>query len=341
MGDFYIGNKLLSLRDLNGNKPEIFMCCGNRTAGKTFFFKRWFVKRALEKHERFVVFVRQVEAIKDAYMGFWADIGPIVWPNKQMTQRPLLHGKAGLLSIDGVPVGYVVSLNDPDTIKRNSSLFADAQRGFFDEFQSESGKYLAKEFQKFNSVRLSIARGGAQGTHSRYFPVYMCSNMVTEFNPYFEALKCLPSKRDKFLRGDGWVLEQTFNVKAAEAIKKNFKTLSDKELQYATRNEYLLDTNTFVDKVPGTKTCACMIRYEGKRYGIWQTQQGFYYVSSKLWAETPFVFALDNDSHNTDSIYITKSMPVAKALRKAYDMGNMRFENQGSKNAFVLAMGIE
>lgn len=341
MDRFYNGNKLLSMLDASGRRPEIFMCAGNRTAGKTYFFKRWFVRRALKYSEKFVVFVRNIDDIKDCASGFWADIGPIEWPNKVMTQKPLLHGKAGALWIDGKHVGYVIALNDPDRIKRNSALFADAERGFFDEFQSEAGKYLPNEYRKFNSVRLSIARGGARGTHARYFPVYMCSNLVTEFNPYYEAMKCVPSTRDKFLRGDGWVLEQTFNAAAAVAIQENFHTLTERELQYATRNEYLLDTKTFVDKIPGVKTCVCLIMTEGRRYGIWQTMQGFYYVSAKLWSDTPFVFALDNASHGPNTILINKTMPVAKSLKKAYETGNMRFETQGCKNAFVLAMGIE
>ena len=62
MGDFYNGNKLLSLLDINGKKPEIYMCCGNRTAGKTFFFKRWMLRRFVKHGEKFVVFVRYIDA---------------------------------------------------------------------------------------------------------------------------------------------------------------------------------------------------------------------------------------------------------------------------------------
>lgn len=341
MGDFYNGNKLLSLKDAQGKPPEIIMCSGNRTAGKTFYFKRWMTRRFLEYDERFVVFVRCIDDVPNTYMGFWADIGPLCFPKKEMTQEPLLHGKAGMLLINKQPAAYVIAINDPERIKRNSALFADAQRGFFDEFQSETGKYLPNEIKKFNSIRLSIARGGAKGTHARYFPVYMCSNMVTTLNPYYEHLKVLPNTRSKFMRGNGWVLEQTFNESAAKAIASNFSTLSKEELDYATRNEYLLDKNTFVERIPGNKRCACLIRKDGKNYGIWECQAGIYYVSAKLWSDTPFVFALDNADHDESTVFITKSMPVAKYLRKAYDMGLMRFENQACRNAFLLAMAIQ
>ena len=32
MSQFYDGTKLLSMMDINGNKPEIYMCTSNRSA---------------------------------------------------------------------------------------------------------------------------------------------------------------------------------------------------------------------------------------------------------------------------------------------------------------------
>ena len=37
---YYDGTKLLSLSDIDGLKPELYMCCGNRSSGKTTFFNR-------------------------------------------------------------------------------------------------------------------------------------------------------------------------------------------------------------------------------------------------------------------------------------------------------------
>ena len=35
---FYDGTKLLNMKDLSGEKPEIYLCTGNRSAGKTTYF---------------------------------------------------------------------------------------------------------------------------------------------------------------------------------------------------------------------------------------------------------------------------------------------------------------
>ena len=45
MGKYYDGTKLLSMLDLNGNKPEIYMCTTNRTGGKTTYFARLCVNK--------------------------------------------------------------------------------------------------------------------------------------------------------------------------------------------------------------------------------------------------------------------------------------------------------
>ena len=48
---FYDGTKLLSLLDLEGNKPEIYMCTTNRTGGKTTYFNRLLVNKWKNKRE--------------------------------------------------------------------------------------------------------------------------------------------------------------------------------------------------------------------------------------------------------------------------------------------------
>ena len=40
MPQYYDGTKLLSMQDMNGNKPEIYISTSNRSAGKTTYFNR-------------------------------------------------------------------------------------------------------------------------------------------------------------------------------------------------------------------------------------------------------------------------------------------------------------
>ena len=55
---YYDGTKLLSLNDINGKKPEIYICTTNRTGGKTTYFGRLVVNRFLERGEKFAILYR-------------------------------------------------------------------------------------------------------------------------------------------------------------------------------------------------------------------------------------------------------------------------------------------
>jgi hypothetical protein len=46
---YYDGTKLLSLKDINGNDPEIYICTTNRTGGKTTYFNRLLVNNFIKK----------------------------------------------------------------------------------------------------------------------------------------------------------------------------------------------------------------------------------------------------------------------------------------------------
>lgn len=55
MTKYYDGTKLLSLKDLNGRTPEIYICTSNRSAGKTTFFNRYLIKKFKNNNEKFLL----------------------------------------------------------------------------------------------------------------------------------------------------------------------------------------------------------------------------------------------------------------------------------------------
>ena len=52
---YYDGTKLLSLSDVNGNKPELYFAVGNRSGGKTTYFNRLLVNRFKKRGEKFLL----------------------------------------------------------------------------------------------------------------------------------------------------------------------------------------------------------------------------------------------------------------------------------------------
>ena len=52
MKEYYDGTKILSMLDINGNKPELYLITSNRSGGKTTYFGRLCVNRFKKKGEK-------------------------------------------------------------------------------------------------------------------------------------------------------------------------------------------------------------------------------------------------------------------------------------------------
>ena len=212
---FYDGTKLLSMLDLKNEKPEVYLCTANRSAGKTTWFNRHVTKRFLDYKEKFGLLYRFNYELDDIADKFFKDIGGLFFPDFTMRSERRSNGiyhelflkrKSDPDEYDGLSCGYAITINSSDQIRKLSHMFSDIQRMIFDEFQSESNHYCSNEITKFISVHNSVARGN--GMQSRYVPVYMLSNTVSIINPYYTEMGISERlKHDtKFLRGDGVVL---------------------------------------------------------------------------------------------------------------------------------------
>ena len=236
MSNYYDGTKLLSLKDINGLTPEIYMCTSNRTAGKTTYFSRLCVNRYKDGSGKFGVLYRYNYELDNCADKFFKDIHNLFFQNDEMESKSQMKGMYHDLYLNGKHCGYALSLNAADAIKRNSHLFNDIDRMFFDEFQSETNHYCPDECRKFISIHTSIARGN--GKMVRYVPVYMVSNPVSLLNPYYVDMDISNRLNDKvrFLRGDGFVLEQGYNAVASQAQKESGFNRAFKKNSYVAYN---------------------------------------------------------------------------------------------------------
>ena len=235
---YYDGNKLLNLKDINRRQPEIYISTSNRTAGKTTFFGRYVVNQFLKQGKKFGLLYRYSYETSDVANKFFNDIQALFFPNYSMAGKTKekdtyveLRLKKSSEEGDGDVCGYAFALNKADNIKKCSHLLSGISVILFDEFQPESGEYAPREINKFQSIHTSLARG--HGEQVKYLPVIMISNFVSVLNPYYSALKITEriTEHTKYLRGDGWVLEQGFNDSASAAQKASGfnKAFSDSE----------------------------------------------------------------------------------------------------------------
>ena len=352
MGNYYDGTKLLSMLDLDGKKPEIYLVTTNRTGGKTTYFGRLVLNRFFDKGEKFALIYRYNYELSSIADKFYKDIGSLFFPDYTMVsyskakgifhelyicENSKLDDKSAYKSC-----GYALSLNSADQIKKYSHLFSDVTRIIFDEFQSESNNYCNDEISKLLSVHTSIARG--QGKQVRYVPVFMLSNPVSLINPNYTELGISARlKADtKFLKGHGFVLEQGFIDSAANAQKEsgfNRAFSEHKYVAYSAESIYLNDNASFIEKVSGYNRYLCTLRYEGVDYAVREyPEQGILYCDNRPDLSYGKRLSVTTEDHNVNFVMLKRNEMFLVTLRYYFEHGCFRFKDLRCKEALLKAL---
>ena len=342
MGKYYDGTKLLSMKDLNGKTPEIYMCTTNRTGGKTTYFARLCVNRFFDKGEKFCLVYRYNYELDEVADKFYKDICKLFFSGTVMTSKRRASGIFHELFIDDVSCGYAVSLNSADQLKKYSHLLSDTSRMFFDEFQSETNHYCNDEIKKLISVHTSIARGN--GEQIRYVPIYMCANPVSIINPYYVELGISERLNDntRFLRGDGYVLEQGYVESASEAQKEsgfNRAFAKNSYVAYSAECIYLNDNKAFIEKPKGAGHYLATLRYNGCDYGIREyPDSGIVYCDDRSDGTFRDRITVTTDDHEVNYVMLKRNDFFLSGLRYYFERGCFRFKNLKCKEAVLKAL---
>lgn len=339
---YYDGTKLLSLKDLNGSTPEIYICTTNRSGGKTTFFNRMVVNRFKKKGEKFILLYRFQDELKDCADKFFKDIKGLFFQNDTMIAKRMAGGMYYELLLNDESCGYAIALNSADKIKKYSHMFSDATSIIFDEFQSETNRYCGQEIRKFMSVHTSIARG--KGKFVRYVPVYMLSNPVSIINPYYSELGIMNRLNDntRFLRGDGWVLEQGFVEGASKAQLNsafNRAFAGNDYTAYSAQCVYLNDSTAFIEIPDGKSKYLATLKYNGTNYAIREyADLGYVYCDTRADMSFPFKIAVSTDDHNINYIMLKRNDIFLSTMRFYFDKGCFRFKDLRCKEAVLKAL---
>lgn len=344
--EYYNGTKLLSLKDLNGERPEIYLCTTNRTGGKTTYFSRLCVNRFLAGDGKFCLVYRFNYELDDVADKFFKVINGLFFPEYSMYSKRRADGIYHELFLvkgeDEMSCGYAVTLNSADVIKKYSHLFSDVERMMFDEFQSETNHYCSNEIQKLISIHTSIARG--DGKQVRYVPLYMLSNTVSIINPYYVELGISARLKDdtKFLRGDGFVLEQGFIKSASEAQKSsgfNRAFSNNTYVSYSSENVYLQDNKAFIEKPNGKSHYLCTIKYNNTEYGVREyPENGIVYCDDRPDKSFKGKIAVTTSDHNVNYVMLKRNDFFLQTLRYYFEKGCFRFKDLRCKEALMKAI---
>lgn len=342
MSDFYDGTKLLSLKDMDGNTPEIFICTSNRSAGKTTYFSRLLVNRFKKQHEKFGLIYRYNYELDDCADKFFKEIGSLFFSGDVMTNKRRSQGVYHELYLNDVSCGYALALNNADQIKKLSHFFKDCERLLFDEFQSETNHYCGEEVKKFRSIHTSIARGG--GKMVRYLPVIMVSNPVSLINPYYIKMGIASRLKDNthFLRGKGFVLEQGFNETASKAqITSAFNSAfgNDEYMQYTAQGVYLNDNKSFIERPEGFGRYLATLRFNNKDFGIREYNElGVLYCDDRPDNTFKTKLAVTTSDHNINYVMLKNYEQFISIMRYFFEKGCFRFKDLQCKEAVLTAI---
>lgn len=335
---YYDGTKLLSMKDINGNVPEIFLTTTNRSAGKTTYFNRLAVNRFKKAGKKFILLYRFNYELVDCADKFFKEIGKLFFKGDVMTDKRRANGIYVELFLNDVSCGYCVSINYADQLKKFSHLLADAECMIFDEFQSETNHYVPDEVKKFMSIHTSIARGG--GEQVRYLPVYMISNAVSIINPYYMSLHIADRLKSdtNYLRGDGFVLEQGFYKNVADeqlgsAFNRAFK--DEQYLMFAAQNVYLNDNINLIERMTGVSDYIVTIKNGSRLYAVRRfSETGLFYVDNRADETYPDRVVANAFEQDEGYMLLGRSNMMMAGLRLAFERGYVRFRNQECKSAF-------
>ena len=89
---YYDGARLLSLQDLDGKVPELYLCTTNRTGGKTTYFSRLEVNRFKRQGKKFALLYRFIYELDDVSTKFFKDVGSLFFPGDQMSSKARAKG---------------------------------------------------------------------------------------------------------------------------------------------------------------------------------------------------------------------------------------------------------
>lgn len=350
LAEFYDGTKLLSMKDINGETPEIFMCTSNRSAGKTTYFNKMVFNKYLKEYSKFGLIYRfnyELDSIADK---FFKDINVLFFKDYEMKSERRAKGIFHELFVKKIyqdddcwdSCGYAVSLNNADQIKKYSHLLSDIDRLIFDEFQSETNHYCDNEVAKFISVHQSIARGN--GEQHRRVPVYLISNPITVLNPYYVSMNISTrlNSHTKFLKGDGFVLEQGYNESASTALKKsafNRAFMNTDYIEYSIEGKYLNDSNTFVEKISGNSRYLATLKYNGKEYAIREFKEyGIIYCDNRPDTTYPYKISVTTDDHEINYVMLRRNNMFLAQMRYFFERGAFRFKDLQCKEAILKAL---
>ncbi|HCK2034337.1 TPA: phage DNA encapsidation protein [Enterococcus faecium] len=299
---------------------------GARGIGKTYGYKKFVVNRFIKHGEQFI-YLRRFKTELKKIPQFFKTMA------KEFPEHKLeVKGKE--FYCDDKLMGWAVPLSTWGIEKSNE--YPDVRTILFDEFLIEKSKitYLPNEAEALLNMMETVFR---DRTNTRCI---LLSNATSVVNPYFLYFNLQPDLNKRFnLYQDRGILIELCDSKDFAEVKKQtpFGRLirgTDYE-DFSINNEFVNDSDTFIEKRSKNSSFLCAIAFEGKIFGYWiDAETGCVYVSYDYQPNTNHFYAMTTKDHEENRLLMKNwrnnyyLSTVAKAFKNSY----LRFDNIVIKN---------
>ena len=98
-------------------------------------------------------------------------------------------------------------------------------------------------------------------------------------------------------------------------------------------NEFLLDTDSFIEKMVTACFYVTTILIDGFKIGVYRDMNsGIFYLSEKTDDTRKITISRTLNDHNNSTVLATRTNIVIKGIMDAFSAGMLRFETQKVKN---------
>lgn len=294
---------------------------GARGLGKTYGMKKYVINRFLKNGEQFIYLKRYKTDLKGTKQFF--DSVSKEFPDTKFSV------KGEELRINGQMAGWIMPLSAWQSVK--SREFPNVTTIIYDEFLLE--KHSKQRYM--NDEPVALLNFMDTVIRNRENARCVClANAVSIANPYFIYFDLVPDRGKRYNPYPNIVVEiaDSYDFSSARSETKFGKLIQGTEYgDFSLGNEFINDSNTFIEKRSSDSIFHFMILYRGMKMGVWaDSKRGEMYISNDYDPSSRFKYVILSDDIAEDTTLISnwrKNYHFYKMVN-AFLSGALRFDNQ-------------
>lgn len=346
---YYDWNKTLSY------DADVVMVVGARGIGKTYGERLQFVRDYINKGKRFVDLTRYKQQLSD----FTGTYFQRIEENREFELLFKTNNRAAYLAKplsrkqknkDEKPkweqFGYFGALTMAQEMKKWT--FSNVKRIGLDEAIIDRRidrfhNYLPNEFSILANIVDSVSRERPETPKVDRPQLILLGNAADLLNPYFGRYGINEEPLIGYTWHDGKTMLLHYMKDKVYSEEKSVNTVAGRMLNgtldglIANQNEFLKQSDDFVEKKPKWAKFTMGIVYQEQQYGIWEdSREGYYYVTSKIPKSTNQpIFALSSSDNKLNYIAAKKAELALRNFTELYYLGIVRYESAVLRERFM------